>query len=93
MEGDTIVTAHTAGLNGLTPEGHNLKDHISALKQNGLLQSLAAGGEQQKKEEAYGGVDVPRRDLPLSGSMTRWLSSFSSGLFVLAEESAEVQQA
>ncbi|XP_036382697.1 ELMO domain-containing protein 3 [Megalops cyprinoides] len=97
MEGDTIVTARTAGLNGLsqeskpvedltngrsshkpglnglTSEGHGLKDHvngssalkslpISALKQNGLLQSLAAGGEQQpKKEEESAEVQQARQ--------------------------------
>ncbi|XP_064209930.1 ELMO domain-containing protein 3 isoform X1 [Anguilla rostrata] len=60
---------HKRGLNGLTPEGH--KDHangnsllkslpISALKQNGLLQSLAAGGELQQTEEESAEVQQAR---------------------------------
>lgn len=60
MEGEVgVVPAFTEVMNGQTP-GH-IKDHtngntqlkplpISALKQNGLLQTLAAGGEQTEEE-------------------------------------------
>ncbi|XP_006625572.1 ELMO domain-containing protein 3 [Lepisosteus oculatus] len=55
-------SAHKTGTNGITSECHNPKDQvngssalksvpISALKQNGLLQSLTAGRENHEKEE------------------------------------------
>ncbi|KAJ8286165.1 hypothetical protein GJAV_G00035250 [Gymnothorax javanicus] len=62
---------HKRGLNGLLPDGH--RDHvngnsvlksvpISALKQNGLLQSLTAGGEAQKTEEESADVQKAREE-------------------------------
>ncbi|CDQ91094.1 ELMO domain-containing protein 3 isoform X1 [Oncorhynchus mykiss] len=113
MEGDSGVTAHTEGLNGvfhhecketeeltnghsnhkpvmngLTP-GHSVKEHgnsssvlkslpISALKQNGLLQSLAAGGKQPKTERESADVEQAREEWEALESIQPVVSEESS---------------
>ncbi|CAB1322246.1 unnamed protein product [Coregonus sp. 'balchen'] len=113
MEGDSGVTAHTEGLNGvfhhecketeeltnshsnhkpvingLTP-CHSVKEHangssllkslpISALKQNGLLQSLAAGGEQPKIERESADVEQAREEWEALESIQPVVSEESS---------------
>ncbi|XP_018617949.1 ELMO domain-containing protein 3 [Scleropages formosus] len=72
MEGNHCVTAYAERVNGLIPEGGGkecvngnaaLKSlPIWSLKQNGLLQSLAAGGEKQKTEEESAEVRQAREE-------------------------------
>ncbi|XP_023694273.1 ELMO domain-containing protein 3 isoform X2 [Paramormyrops kingsleyae] len=70
MEGDHSITAQPQRANGSVPEGL-CKDHanggaalkslpIWSLKQNGILQSLAVGGEQRKTEEESAEVQQAR---------------------------------
>ncbi|KAM9547698.1 ELMO domain-containing protein 3-like isoform 2-T2 [Salvelinus alpinus] len=79
---------HKPVINGLTP-GHSVKGHangssllkslpISALKQNGLLQSLATGGEQPKTEEESAEVEQAREEWEALESIQPVVSEESS---------------
>ncbi|XP_041757384.1 ELMO domain-containing protein 3 isoform X1 [Coregonus clupeaformis] len=79
---------HKPVMNGLTP-GHSVKEHangssllkslpISALKQNGLLRSLAAGGEQPKTEEESAEVEQAREEWEALESIQPVVSEESS---------------
>ncbi|XP_041088338.1 ELMO domain-containing protein 3 isoform X2 [Polyodon spathula] len=87
MEGDTD---RMEDINGLTPEYHKTEDQpssklalksvpISSLKQNGLLQSLAAGGNEEQKKELSSDLQEAQEEWAALESIHPVISEDSAG--------------